>query len=144
MENIDSIAPVPARRWGLKFLCSSCQTQTEKFIYIDEQETAEDGGGKANAFFACKFCKKMMSATVDPKSYGAYTGGHKAMSVVAVEVRNAEPTELDVENLWVATATESGAAFAQCDLTQDWCDYDEASGQSVSIMGIAVEFERRK
>ncbi len=144
LENIESIAPTPARRWGLKFLCTSCQTPTENFIYVDENETAEDQGGKANAFFSCKFCKKTMSASIDPKSYMAYTGGHKTMPVVVVEVRNGEPVALDVENAWIATATESGAAFAQCDLTQDWCEYDEGSGQSVSIMAVLVEFERRK
>ena len=143
MENIESIAPMPQRRWGLKFLCTQCQTITENYHFIDETETAEEGGGKANAFFACKFCKKMMSATIDPKSYAAYTGGPKAMPVVVIEVRNGEPVELNVEALWVATASESGSAFAQCDLSQDWCDYDEVSAQSVSIMGVTVDFERR-
>ena len=80
---------------------------------------------------------------MDPKSYGTFSGGPKAAAVVALDIRNGEPVALDVEDLWLATATESGAPFPMCDLSQDWCDYDEKSAQSVGIVCFVVEFERR-
>jgi len=144
LENVQLVAPEQPRRWGIKFQCTSCQSISEKFTYVEESETAERDGGEANQIVSCKFCRARVSMNVDPKSYGAYQGQPQPAPIVVLELRGAEPVELDIEDLWVITAAESGETFPNADLTEDWCDYDEKGAQSVCVSGVAIGFTRAK
>lgn len=143
VENVATIAPIPGRRWGLKFRCASCQEQTPNFVYVDEAEVVESDGGSANAMFSCKFCKKQISVNVLPKAYATYEVGPKPGVVAGFEVRGAEPVELHLETGWVVVASESEKAFSDdVNLDDDWVEYDDKGEQSVSILGVNVTFER--
>lgn len=48
-----------------------------------------------------------------------------------------------VQGDWLATGAESGTKFASIDLTEgEWFDYDEKSGEEVSITGVQWEIRR--
>lgn len=146
VENITKIAPVEGRHWGLKFECNKCKETGDKFVYIDEEESEESGGGNHNAIWSCKFCKNQISADVNTKSYGEFDAEKSSnpQKVIVFDVRGAEPVDLEWDGSWIATAAESEETFEDVDLSDDWCDYDEKSSNSVSIMNPVVKFEKTK
>ncbi|RNE98037.1 hypothetical protein TraAM80_09005 [Trypanosoma rangeli] len=141
-EGVVAIRPVRPRIWGLKFDCGSCRETSPHFVYVDEREERDSGGGGTrNAVFKCAFCKAVLTATIDTESYGKYTPGGDG-GVLLIEVRGASPAELELDNQWVVEA--EGSAFERVDLSEDWVDYDEASGAPASVSGVSVRFERAK
>ncbi|RNF10022.1 uncharacterized protein Tco025E_06857 [Trypanosoma conorhini] len=141
-EGVVAIRPARPRVWGFKFACDSCRETSPHFVYVDEAEARDSGGGGTrNAVFKCAFCKGVLTATIDPESYGRFTpdGGG---DLLLVEVRGASPAELELDDKWVVEA--EGSVFEGVDLSEDWMDYDEAAGAAVSVSGVSVSFERAK
>jgi hypothetical protein len=82
----------------------------------------------------------VISVTVDVKSYAPYDTGRPEPGVVVVfDIRGGTPLAVDLEDQWTAVS-ESGGSFTGVNLAEDWCDYDEQSGQSVSIMNVVFSF----
>lgn len=143
-ENVAYLEPASGRRWGLKLQCTSCNERTENFVFVDESEEVEVDGGTANAVVSCKFCRKQMTLTVDPRHYGRYDMGPVPQKIAAFDVRGGEPVELLLEDKWIATATgDAEKTFDEgVELNDDWVGYDDKGDQSVSIMGVDCIFQR--
>ncbi|KAF8300232.1 putative Eukaryotic protein of unknown function (DUF866) [Trypanosoma cruzi] len=141
-EGVLSIRPARPRVWGMKFECDSCRETSPHFVYVDEAEERDSGGGGTrNAVFKCAFCKGVLTASIDPESYGRFTpDGDNGL--LLVEVRGGSPKELELDGNWVVEA--EGSSFDGVDLSEDWMEYDEASGAVVSVSGVSVVFERTK
>lgn len=141
-EGVVAISAARPRNWGLKVVCDNCREFSPRFIYVDEgEEQQSGGGGTRNAVFHCAFCKSVISVSVDPDSYGKFEPDGDDV-IVAFDVRGGAPEELELDSQWVVEA--EGSSFANADLSSDWMDYDQASGNPVSVMGLSVSFCRAK
>ncbi|CBH09049.1 hypothetical protein, conserved [Trypanosoma brucei gambiense DAL972] len=147
-EGVVCIRPMRPRNWGLKVTCDACREFSPNFVYVDEGEECDSGGGGTrNAAFKCASCKTLITAHIDPESYGTYrpeedNGKGDGNSILIIEVRGATPTELEIDDKWVVEA--EGATFEAADLSTDWMEYDEKSGNAVSVSQFTVEFSRLK
>eukprot|EP00796_Vickermania_ingenoplastis_P012161 gene12161-8365_t len=156
VEGVASIRPAENRILGIKFECGSCHEVGQKYVYVDPSETTEtEGGGVRHAAFKCSFCDVVITTNIiswgkhicakatngeededDPESEEDEGG-----KLFTLDVRRGEPVELELDDQWVVEA-QGGALFEQVDLSQDWCEYDEASGKSVSLLGVSVVFKK--
>lgn len=53
------------------------------------------------------------------------------------------PTAPRAQDEWVARGA-GGQVFDPVDLRDDWADFDEKAGESVSVMGVEARFELHK
>ena len=145
IEGLLSVGPKEDKAWGLKVQCAKCHEKSDKFIYVDPSEEAETtGGGSAHFCTNCKFCKNQIAISVVAKTFGSYGGGAPA-AIVTFDFRGAEPTEMEMDDDWIAIAVESETKFdEEVDLTDEWVDYDEKGSQSVGIKDPQVTFQRAK
>ncbi|ORC85833.1 uncharacterized protein TM35_000321480 [Trypanosoma theileri] len=143
-EGVVRIRPTKPRNWGLKVQCEACRETSPHFIYVDESEEHESGGGGTrNAVFKCSFCKAVITASIDPESYGAFEpDGAGDGGVLTIEVRGATPEELEMDDKWEVEA--EGTTFRDVNLAEDWMEYDESAGVAVSVTGANVTFHRAK
>ncbi|KAH9598357.1 CXXC motif containing zinc binding protein [Trypanosoma melophagium] len=143
-DGVVRIRPTQPRNWGLKVKCDACRETSPHFIYVDEAEEHESGGGGTrNAVFKCAFCKAVITVSIDPESYGAFEPDDNGDGgVVTIEVRGGAPEELEMDDKWEVEA--EGATFRDVNLGEDWMEYDESSGTTVSVTGATANFHRAK
>ncbi|OAA65449.1 hypothetical protein SPI_02236 [Niveomyces insectorum RCEF 264] len=100
--------------------------------------------GEANFVWKCKNCKRESSASIKAaaKPY-EHAEPAKPQSIIEFDCRGLEFTEFKPEGEWLADGLESSTKFAGIDLTEgDWFDYDEKTGEEVSITGQKWEIRR--
>lgn len=77
-----------------------------------------------------------------PKAYPQASPPKRA-NIIEFDCRGLEFTEFKSEGEWSATGTESGTEFGKIDLQEgEWYDYDEKSGEEVSIKDLKWEIRR--
>lgn len=157
-EGVASIRPLPDRSLGLKFECSACRETGQTFVYVEEAEATDmSGGGVRNAAFKCPFCSSVISANII--SWGTHTFEDEEDSEAAeagnardatddgrlftIDVRRGEPVELEMDDQWIVVA-RGGVEYPNADISQDWCEYDEASGDSLALLGVSITFKKVK
>lgn len=65
------------------------------------------------------------------------------MKILEFDCRGLEFVEFKPDGEWLAEGPESGSKFTAIDLTEgDWFDYDEKSGEEVSITGVKWDIVR--
>jgi hypothetical protein len=67
----------------------------------------------------------------------------KKINILEFDCRGLEFTEFRAEGEFLATGTESGTKFSGIELPDgEWYDYDEKSGEEVSITNVEWEIRR--
>jgi hypothetical protein len=100
--------------------------------------------GEANFVWKCKNCKRESSATIKaaPTPY-EQSEPPKAKNILEFDCRGLEFTEFLPEGEWLAEGIESGSKFTGIELQDgDWFDYDEKTGEEVSIKDLKFEIRR--
>mmetsp|Transcript_36355 Transcript_36355/g.102433 ORF Transcript_36355/g.102433 Transcript_36355/m.102433 type:complete len:149 (+) Transcript_36355:121-567(+) len=136
LENLAELIPDEDTRWYLKFRCTHCNEETGKFVYVSKQEEVQHGRGKFNLLYRCSLCKR--EHTVDVVSTLSYSSSGQYAPVAVFECRGLEPIEYDPRVGWTARA-ESGRTF-ECDLADDFADYDDDANEPVSVYSIESKF----
>ncbi|QSZ36332.1 hypothetical protein DSL72_007458 [Monilinia vaccinii-corymbosi] len=126
--------------YTFKIQCVSCRETHPNFININRFEANDMSGsrGEANFVWKCKFCKKESSASVisAPVAYQAASPPTR-QKILEFDCRGLELGE------WLAVGTESGTKFTAIDLGDaEWYDYDDKSGEEVSIKDLKWEIRR--
>jgi len=150
LENVTNLHPEDEEfRWYLKVKCSSCNEQSEKWIYICQTESVEVKGGRgtANLVVKCKLCSREGNMDIIADSVTSYndTDDGKFKTVVKFDCRGMEPSDFSPRNGWIVDGLESGTKFPDIDLTEkEWADYDEKEATTVGIYELEHEFIREK
>ncbi|KAK6433886.1 hypothetical protein LTR95_009930 [Oleoguttula sp. CCFEE 5521] len=77
-----------------------------------------------------------------PKSYPQQSPP-KPQNIITFDCRGLEFVEFKADGDWKAVGLESGTKFEGVDLSEgDWFEYDEKSGEEVSIKDIKWEIRR--
>jgi hypothetical protein len=127
--------------WNFTIECGHCFTVQPNEIYftINDEVEMQKGHGTANFMMKCKECKKSMTVGINNKS-------NKSPYIIVCESGNDEGVLSSFEcrgctlKTWIPRegitfeAKESGTIFNEIDLSDVWCDYDEKTGMTVSIL----------
>ncbi|KAI9866854.1 MAG: hypothetical protein M1813_000796 [Trichoglossum hirsutum] len=135
--------------YTFKVQCTSCRETHPNW----ESNELSGSRGEANFVWRCKTCKRESSATIKaPPTPYAQASPPKRQKIIEFDCRGLEFTEFkaDVRNFqrpyqgeFFATGVESNTPFSGIDLQEgEWFDYDEKSGEEVSIKDIKWEVRR--
>ncbi|KAL8740096.1 MAG: hypothetical protein Q9190_007166 [Brigantiaea leucoxantha] len=111
--------------------------------------------GQANFVWRCKSCKvcdrkaddgRKREATASikeaPRSY-QQSSPPTTQNIVDFDCRGLEFTQFRADGEWLAKGLESPTKFSAMDLQEgEWFDYDEKTGEEVSIKDIKWEIRR--
>ncbi|RKP09552.1 hypothetical protein THASP1DRAFT_28654 [Thamnocephalis sphaerospora] len=140
LENVQEILVRHSRLLlAAQFRCTSCQEVTENW---DSYEIS-GSRGEANLVIRCKLCKRESTASF-VGGYSVYNEEHSGQyaSLAELDCRGLEPVEFKPRDHFLVVAS-SGARFEDVDLSEkEWFDYDEKSGDSVSIMELETQIKR--
>ncbi|KAF2639818.1 DUF866-domain-containing protein [Massarina eburnea CBS 473.64] len=132
--------------YTFKVQCTSCRETHPNFVTTTRFETNQMSGsrGEANFVWKCKNCKREHSANIKaaPTAY-AQSDPPKTVNVLEFDCRGLEFTEFKAEGEFLAAGAESGTKFTAVDLSEgEWFDYDEKSGEEVSITNVKWSIRR--
>jgi hypothetical protein len=146
LENVASLAVAPGAHFCLD-VQESAGAERRNGVYVTAADTHDLSGSKGTANFVLKFDKASKHEAylnvVDVKGVTrAITADDsgKFVPVAAFECRGLEPVAYHPEDEWVASSA-GGTKFDSVDLRDDWADYCEKAGDSVSVMGVEAKFE---
>eukprot|EP01104_Vermistella_antarctica_P021497 TRINITY_DN974_c0_g1_i1.p1 TRINITY_DN974_c0_g1~~TRINITY_DN974_c0_g1_i1.p1 ORF type:complete len:155 (-),score=39.57 TRINITY_DN974_c0_g1_i1:162-626(-) len=140
LDNVESLATVEDMQWFMKVKCSNCGEEHANVVYVTAGESTSTGRGEANLVIKCKMCRRENSVDILTPSIQKYTISDQWQKVVTFDCRGIEPTAYLARDGFVAVAT-SGTKFDEVDFTDDdFADYDEKSGEAVSVMDIKGRF----
>jgi len=153
-ENIKELFPDPdpATRWYIRLKCTSCgevqgQTQTDHWVYLNQEEFSTQNGQKANFVNKCKTCKREMTISIVPKTLGSCVFEEEKpndyQAVVQFEARGAELLEYDFRAGWNAKALNSRQEFTGLEFSPpdcDWVDYDSTANEPVGLFQLKSRF----
>ena len=97
-DHISKVSPVPGRRWGLKLQCSKCRENTEKFLYVDEEDTEDVQGGELQWPVSRASSAKTSSPSRLIQLHTLRLYLVPSAPIVTLDVRGGEPVALDVED----------------------------------------------
>lgn len=146
LENVASVKipdPVEQFEWHFQVLCSSCHEVHDKLVSFNANDRVSIPGsrGEANFVWKCSFCGRPGSANIEPKSIKSYEQekNGQMQPLVVVECRGMEVVSWKCIGEFFVVA-ESGSIFESVDLGEnEWADFDERSGESLSIFEISSE-----
>ncbi|KAK3387185.1 hypothetical protein B0H63DRAFT_469442 [Podospora didyma] len=132
--------------YTFKVQCTSCREDHPKPVGVSRFENNEMSGsrGEANFVWKCKNCKRESSASImaAPTPY-EHTEQRKGQKILQFDCRGLEFTEFIPEGEWLADGLDSTSKFTVTDLTEgEWFDYDEKTGEEVSIKELKWELNR--
>ncbi|KAH7114273.1 hypothetical protein B0J11DRAFT_540554 [Dendryphion nanum] len=132
--------------YTFKVQCTSCRETHPNLVTMSRFETHDVSGsrGEANFVWKCKNCKREHSASIKaaPASY-PQSDPPKKQNILEFDCRGLEFTEFKAEGEWLATGAESNTKFTAIDIDEgEWFDYDEKSGEEVSITNVKWEIRR--
>ncbi|KAI1004695.1 hypothetical protein K3495_g3522 [Podosphaera aphanis] len=133
--------------YSFKVQCTSCREVHPTCVKISRFEANEMSGsrGEANFVWRCKFCKREASASIlTPPTTYQYESSTTRQTILEVDCRGLELVEFFPEGEWLATGLESKSKFEAIDLTDgEWFDYDEKSGEEVSVRDLKWEIGKK-
>ena len=128
----------------VKFACTACREPSDRFSVFGWDDAAEVPGGKGAAHLvqACRHCKAPCSVSIVSKRGDArYTAADaeagRAVAVATLECRGAVPAEAQCGPGWVV-AGPSGETWGDVSLDDEFSEYDEAAGVSVTVLDAAM------
>ncbi|PWN48326.1 DUF866-domain-containing protein, partial [Violaceomyces palustris] len=135
--------------------CSSCHELHSKVVGISPTEEKEltKGRGNANFVMSCSFCKKESSAkfeepTTKSPLWRPYEScedqGATWQTLCVLDFRGLEPVGFKPLGTWKCKGTSSGTVFDSVEFDEgtEWMDYDEKSGEEVSILELEHRWQR--
>ncbi|KAL9024582.1 MAG: hypothetical protein Q9180_007859 [Flavoplaca navasiana] len=132
--------------YTFKVQCTSCRETHPNWVSISRFESTEISGskGEANFVWRCKACKRESTASIKdaPKTY-THTSPPTRQTIIEFDCRGLEFTEFQANGEWLAKGLETPTKFTAIDLVEgEWYDFDEKSGEEVSIKDIKWEIRR--
>ncbi|OXV11658.1 hypothetical protein Egran_00581 [Elaphomyces granulatus] len=129
-----------------KVQCTSCREIHPNWISFNRFEKHEISGsrGEANFVWKCRLCQRTHSASIStgPHVY-YYDDGLKAQRIIEIDCRGLEFVEFKADGDWEAKGIESSTRFSNIDLSEgEWFDYDEKTGEEVSIKEVNWAIKR--
>ncbi|KAJ2353899.1 hypothetical protein IWW50_001259 [Coemansia erecta] len=149
LENVTNLLPKEdiendqAYNWFIKYECGSCHEATENLVTICRNEFSPISGsrGEANLVMSCKFCKREHSASISGPPQ-AYTKSGEYATITQIECRGMDPVAFEPRGEWTASGSESDARFTFSLDENEWYDYDDDAGETVSVSNIEAQFVR--
>lgn len=149
LENVESLKPSSSKefRWYLKFACNNCQTESNTWHYVSQdEEISTQGGGNAVCHFVekCKFCSRDNSLAIIPESINGITADSctEFKSIVVFDCRGLDPKEFSAREGWTVKAADNGKTFEDVDLSEgEWADYCDKTNQPVGVYDIEHRFD---
>lgn len=132
--------------YTFKVQCTSCRETHPNDVSFNRFEQNEVSGskGEANFVWRCKNCKREHSASIKaaPTIYER-SDPPKTVNILEFDCRGLEFTEFKPEGDFEAKGAETVTNFTGIDLSDgEWFDYDEKSGEEVSITNVQWEIRR--
>jgi len=147
LENVEKVEVCGEDfRYFIKTLCCNCGETSDKWQYVALNELMEGRTGRSECHMKikCKGCQREISLLIIEDSIKPYVFNEdtpEAFQTIAVfEGRGMEIAEFDFRTGWKVKALNSSTVFENVDLTDDWADYDEKSGESVGIYELKHKF----
>ncbi|KAA8915241.1 hypothetical protein TRICI_002598 [Trichomonascus ciferrii] len=133
-------APENPFEFTFKIQCNSCREIHGNEVNINqyEQHSIQGSRGEANFVFRCKNCKRESSASLQTskKRYMLEDSG-KDVTMLTIDPRGIDFVEFIPVGLFSCKGAESNTPFNEVELEDgEWYDYDEKSGDEVSITDI--------
>ncbi|XP_025423459.1 UPF0587 protein C1orf123 homolog [Sipha flava] len=132
-------------RWYLKFRCTNCGEESDKWIYLSQDETVPMKGsrGKANLVTKCKMCSRDCSIDILPETITKYTieDSNTFKSIVAFDCRGVSIIDFSPRNGFKCHGVDSNTMFEDVNLEErEWVDYDDRQNQPVGIYEVEHKF----
>ncbi|KAG0663077.1 hypothetical protein C6P46_002920 [Rhodotorula mucilaginosa] len=129
--------------WMFKIKCTSCREEHPNWVGIDatvpDREARRTSSGGVRCFDD-SFKRGSAAYTLEDSEEQRFA------TIAVLECRGCELTEFDPKGTWTAKGAESGTVFDEIDLSNEsgneWSDYDEKAGTSVSIMEFETKIAR--
>lgn len=135
-------------RWYLKFSCSGCSEESDKWNYLSLNEVVDHNHGAVNHFVCkCKSCKRVNTVTIIEDSLKAYTAEDEGTfkTIAIFDCRGLNPIDFKPGEEWVVKAVDNGTEFEKVDLNEgSWSEYCEIIKQPVCVEDIEHKFEKVK
>ncbi|RKF55624.1 UPF0587 protein C2D10.03c [Erysiphe neolycopersici] len=127
--------------YTFKVQCTSCRETHPNAISINRFEVVEKPILSGNANFA-RLRESSATSLIPPIAYHQESPA-KRQKIIEFDSRGLELLEFLPEGEWLANGTQSGNLFTKIDLTEgEWFDYDESSGEEVSIVDLKWEISK--
>uniref|UniRef100_A0A7S4IS84 Uncharacterized protein n=1 Tax=Vannella robusta TaxID=1487602 RepID=A0A7S4IS84_9EUKA len=112
--------------------CSSCGEENDKMIYVDPNEEIEVVRSTVNMSVKCKICGRTNTMDVVKDSIKSYDTPNDWQSIASFDCRGVEPLEFEMRAGFSAI-TEGGSSFEIELIDGEFCEFDEASGESITL-----------
>eukprot|EP00741_Cyanophora_paradoxa_P007831 tig00001215_g7577.t1 len=146
VEGLSEIKITPDARYYVKLKCTNCGEESKE-VYFNAQDKVELSTGRGDATFVlkCKGCKRENSLDVVPGHGRSWTEADetKFVPLIACDCRGLEIVSWEPRAGFTAVGT-TGKPFEDVNLGEDFADYDEAAGCSVSVMNVKHKIEKIK
>ncbi|UZJ54181.1 hypothetical protein CBS101457_003501 [Exobasidium rhododendri] len=153
MENVTELRPKDDDHMLMvRIKCTSCQEVHSKTVGFNKSDETEVSKGRstANLVMSCHFCKKELTARFDEPTakaplWNPYSpaGGATYQTICTVEARGLDFVGFEFSGTWQCKSTESKTVFDAVEFEDnEWTDYDEKGGVSVSIMELESQWVR--
>jgi hypothetical protein len=143
LENVESITVGEGFSLRVKFECDGCRSQSEKPLVFgwDDQVEVPGGKGTARLLAKCKECNRQFNVDIiSMPSAFRYTRSGEWTLVATLECRGgATPVAFEVGDGYSVAGPK--AVWRDQDLSEDWAEFDEDAGESVSVLSPAAKFE---
>ncbi|KAL8731159.1 MAG: hypothetical protein Q9166_003566 [cf. Caloplaca sp. 2 TL-2023] len=132
--------------YTFKVQCTSCRETHPNWVSIGRFESSDISGskGEANFVWRCKACKRESTASIKdaPKTY-THASPPINQTIIEFDCRGLEFTEFQANGEWMAKGLETATIFTAIDLVEgEWYDFDEKSGEEVSIKDVKWDIRR--
>ncbi|XP_060842766.1 CXXC motif containing zinc binding protein isoform X1 [Rhopalosiphum padi] len=150
LENVTELTPDGEDfRWYLKFRCTNCGEESDKWIYLSQDVTVPMKGsrGQANLVTKCKMCSRDSSLDILPDTISKYTieDSNKFKSIVTFDCRGISIIDFSPRNGFKCIGIETNTKFEDINLEEkEWVDYDERQNQPVGIYDVQHQFVTTK
>ncbi|PWN28600.1 DUF866-domain-containing protein [Jaminaea rosea] len=158
LENVTALRPASDDyTLMVRTKCNSCHEEHPKLVGITPGSEIEMKGGRGTADFvmSCSFCKRESSATFPQPTSKAplwrpYSpspdSGPVWAPICTLDVRGMDIIGFEPEGIWSCQGTGEGSKLSKFDEVEfdggEWTDYDEKSGEPVSIMELEGRWVR--
>lgn len=129
--------------------CLLAGSATKERVFICSDQELELSGSRGTANLVMRFEKGGKEHSANLQQIKGVTravteeDNNTWVPVIAIECRGLEPTRWHPgDNVTVKSTGK--ATFSDADLSEDWADFDEDAGLSVSVMNLESKIELRK
>ncbi|CAI5472309.1 unnamed protein product [Closterium sp. Yama58-4] len=151
LENLTKLRPGSDDfTYYMKLRCSCGEVSAkESSVTKGEEYEMKGSRGTANLVQKCNLCSRVGSISLVEGHGKPFTAedceNRKFVPLVCLDCRGMEPVEFIPKDCWHAEGAESGTKFEDIDLSdQEFSDYDEKAGESVSILNFESQIKVMK